>query len=96
MTNIETTNGSNEMNEMIGNTGWSWRDAASEAKQTAREHRLFPRNSRRRSNRRSPQLGLMVTNPARFERETGWTPEAALEMALECRKDARIFGRRGH
>jgi hypothetical protein len=93
-TNIETTNGSNEM---IGNTGWSWRDAASEAKQTAREHRLFPRNSRRRRNRRSPQLGLMVTNPARFERVTGWTPEAALEMALECRKEDRIFGgRRGH
>lgn len=95
-TNIETTKGSNEM---IGNTGWSWQDAASEAKQTAREHRLFPRgSSRRRSrSRRSQELGLMVTDPARFQRETGWSPEDALAMALECRKEDRIFGgRQGH
>jgi len=90
--NIVNTNGNDEM---IGNTGWSWRDAASEAKQTAREHRLFPRNSRRRrtGSRRSQHVGLMVTDPARFERETGWTPEAAVEMALELRKEDRIFGR---
>ncbi len=93
-TSIENTNGS----EMIGNTGWSWQDAASEAKDAARMHRLFPRNGRgnrrNRSRNRRNDVGLMVTNPARFERETGWTPEAALQMAFDERKEDRIFGRR--
>ena len=31
-----------------------------------------------------------------LELETGWTPEAALAMAIECRSDDRLFGSRSN
>lgn len=34
------------------------------------------------------------TDEARFERETGWTYGDAVDMAAECRRDDRFFGRR--
>jgi hypothetical protein len=34
------------------------------------------------------------TEEARFERETGWTYGDAVDMAAECRRDDRFFGRR--
>jgi hypothetical protein len=41
-----------------------------------------------------PEVGLMVTDPARFTKETGWTPEDALAMALELRSERIHFGTR--
>lgn len=85
-----TSNG----NDIIPGTNWTYAAAASMAKEVSREDRLFGnrRNRRRRSAKRNDGLGLMVTDPARFTAETGWTPEDALEMALDIRREERIFG----
>lgn len=40
-----------------------------------------------------PSLAV-ETEAARFERETGWTYGDAVDMAAECRRDDRLFGRR--
>jgi hypothetical protein len=39
------------------------------------------------------QVASGSTALANLEAETGWTPEAAAEMAAECRRDHRLFGR---
>jgi hypothetical protein len=79
--------------DVIPGTGWTYAAAASMAKEVARENRLFGngRTSRRRRTVR-PEVGLMVTDPARFTAETGWTPEDALSMALELRSERIHFG----
>ena len=92
--NIITTNGG--LSDIIPGTTWTYGDAASMAKEVARENRLFGngRNTRRRRTERRSDVGLMVTDPARFTAETGWTPEDALAEAIEHRRDARLYGTR--
>jgi hypothetical protein len=87
---ITTGNG----NDIIPGTNWTYAEAAAMAKEVSRENRLFGNRSNRRrlSAKRSDGVGLMVTDPARFTKETGWTPEDALEMALDIRREDRIFG----
>lgn len=80
-----------------GVTGWTYEAAASMSKEIDRENRLFgSRNSSRRNRRsrstRRPEVGILFSNPDRFTAETGWTPEDAIEMALEAQRDRRIFG----
>ncbi len=82
-------------NDIIPGTNWTYAEAAAMSKEVNRENRLFGnRNNRRRrsASKRKDGLGLMVTDPARFTAETGWTPEDALEMALDIRREDRIFG----
>ena len=81
-------------NDIIPGTNWTYAEAAAMAKEVSRENRLFGNRSNRRrlSAKRSDRVGLMVTDPARFTAETGWTPEDALEMALDIRRENRIFG----
>jgi hypothetical protein len=81
-------------NDIIPGTNWTYAEAAAMAKEVSRENRLFGNrsNRRRRSAKRNDGVGLMVTDPARFTAETGWTPEDALEMALDIRRENRIFG----
>ncbi|MCC7530231.1 MAG: hypothetical protein IT342_17035 [Candidatus Melainabacteria bacterium] len=86
---ITTGNG----NDIIPGTNWTYADAAAMAKEVSRERRLFGnRSNRRRHAKRNDGVGLMVSDPARFTAETGWTPEDALEMALDIRREERIFG----
>ncbi|MBX9950394.1 MAG: hypothetical protein K2Y39_14600 [Candidatus Obscuribacterales bacterium] len=90
-TNITTTGNGDDL---IPGTNWTYAAAASMAKEVTRENRLFGnRSNRRRRAKRNDGVGLMVSAPTRFTAETGWTPEDALEMALEHRREARIFGR---
>ena len=89
--NITTTGNGDDL---IPGTNWTYAAAASMAKEVSRENRLFGnRSNRGRRAKRSDGVGLMVSDPARFTVQTGWTPEDALEMALEHRRDERIFGR---
>ncbi len=93
--NTSIGNGNNGLvgTPIPGVVGWTYESAASMAKETSREDRLFG-NRRNRSTRRSPrpEVSLMNTDPARFTAETGWTPEDAMEMALELRSDRIHFG----
>ncbi|MBC7999803.1 MAG: hypothetical protein IAF58_17750 [Leptolyngbya sp.] len=80
-----------------GVSGWTYEAAASESKAIDRENRLFGSRNSSRRNRRSrstlrPEVGTLFSNPDRFTAETGWTPEDAIEMALEAQRDRRIFG----
>lgn len=95
---INTTTIGNGNNGLVGTpipgvVGWTYESAASMAKETSRENRLFG-DRRNRSTRRAPrpEVSLMASDPARFTAETGWTPEDAIEMALEAQRERRIFG----
>ncbi|MBC7999804.1 MAG: hypothetical protein IAF58_17755 [Leptolyngbya sp.] len=95
---INTTTIGNGNHGLVGTpipgvAGWTYESAASMAKETSREDRLFG-NRRNRSTRRAPrpEVSLMASDPARFTAETGWTPEDALAMALELRSERIHFG----
>jgi hypothetical protein len=67
--------------EFEASTGWSWLSACTTALEA------------------DPSLtvGTAETDEqfaARFELETGWTYGDAVDMAAECRRDDRFFGRR--
>lgn len=73
-----------EVAEFETTTGWSWLNACTTAMEA------------------DPSLSAasIETNEtdddfaARFELETGWTLGDAVDMAAECRRDDRFFGRR--
>ncbi len=74
-------------------TGWTEKDAASMAKEVARENRLFGNRNQRRSRRTCRNN----TTPSRFsvtefERQTGWSWGDAVDMAAELQRERRIFG----
>lgn len=100
MTKIETITAGNVNagTPIPGVVGWTYEDAASEAKRVSREHRLFgnPSRSRRRKPRRvmSLESGVVSLSDPNFQALTGWTPEAALEMYFEIQRENRIFGSR--
>jgi hypothetical protein len=82
-------------NDVIPGTGWTFADASSMAKEVARDNRLFGKGRTSRPRRTvRPEVGLMVSDPARFTAETGWSPEDAMSMALEQRSDRIHFGTR--
>jgi hypothetical protein len=95
MKNAIAINTTGNGNDIIPGTNWTYAAAASMAKEVSRENRLFGNRSNRRrrsASKRNDGVGLMVSNPDRFTAETGWTPEDALEMALDIRRENRIFG----
>ncbi|MBK7747474.1 MAG: hypothetical protein IPI39_09525 [Candidatus Obscuribacter sp.] len=73
-----------------GVVGWTFEDAAQENKHIARERRIA-RLSRKP---RAAVLPAVNLEEDTLEAETGWTRADALEVMLECRRDARLFGRR--
>jgi hypothetical protein len=77
---------------MIPGTGWTWSDAASEAKQCAREARL---HGTHRSSRRSSRLSNQersASYAANFLKQTGWTLADALSEAIDCARERRLHG----
>lgn len=89
-TTMQSTGNGTNGNDLIPGTGWTWSDAASMAKECAREHRLHSHRPRRTRRNTTKNVGL---NDPRFEAVTGWTPEAAMAMAFEVQRENRIFGR---
>jgi hypothetical protein len=91
-TNTVTSNTAieNDASDIIPGTNWTYSDAASMAKECAREERLFGRKSR--SPRRVRPTVTAARRAADFLAQTGWTIEAAASMAKECMCDRRLFG----
>ena len=65
------------------------------AKDYARDHRgeNVPVSSKSRRRRSRKVASVKVKGVSAFERETGWTPGAAVDMACEARLEERLFGR---
>ena len=80
----------NNASDMIPGTNWTYGDAASMAKECAREARLFGRKSL--SPRRTRSTMTSARRASNFLAQTGWTIEAAASMAKECMRDRRLFG----
>jgi len=80
----------NTASDIIPGTNWTYSDAASMAKECAREARLFGRKSR--SRRRVRPAVITARRAANFLAQTGWTLADALSEAIECRRDLRLHG----
>ncbi len=81
--------------------GWSWGAAIAEALDAGHEVDLneLPFEAFIKADEAvDEEDGLVSIADADFERATGWTVGDAIEMAAECRRDARLFkgGRRLH
>ncbi|CAN5161094.1 hypothetical protein BH11CYA1_BH11CYA1_07980 [soil metagenome] len=69
-------------------TGWTWSDAVDESILADVQARLQAESTT------SEDVSTSESDADEFERETGWTLGDATDMAAECRRDDRFFGRR--
>ena len=94
MNNIHNSNNGSSIapigTPIPGVVGWTFEDAAQKNKPLARERRI----ARRARPPRPAGRPAVVSVEDTLEAETGWTRADALEVMLECRRDARLFGRR--
>jgi hypothetical protein len=83
----------NGADEIIPGTTWTYGDAASMAKECAREDRLFGRRNRK-SISRKPSLNSAqraARYAAKFLQDTGMTLETAASMAKDAMRHRRLF-----
>ncbi len=73
-----------------GVVGWTYEDAAQENKHIARARRIARLSRKPRAAVRPAVVSVEDT----LEAETGWSRADALEEAIECRRDARLYGGR--
>ena len=92
ITNTVTSNTAAQSNasDIIPGTTWTYSDAASMAKECAREARLFGKKSR--SPRRVRPAVSAARRAANFLAQTGWTLADATSEAIDCARDRRLHG----
>jgi len=79
--------------DLIPGTNWTYSDAASMAKECAREERLFGRKNRHSVRRPRPSSSeRSASYAANFLKETGWTLADALSEAIDCARERRLHG----
>ena len=90
-TNENNTMTAQKLADFEAQTGWSYADAADEANEIRREHRIFG-NRANGFQGVATRRGRRMSYAQRFEAITGWTLDAAREMAWELQRERRIFG----